>query len=163
MKQQGYVLVSLLLILFLLASVSLILNREGGMSVQLAADEKSISEATQVALAGMNHVLWRAEQADCEAYTDLAQTTFGNHSYVATISPTSGSPVHVLATATLSDGSSASVERFSQVIYQPPKTLETITTADGSGKDTRVSNYWLTQGNHGSAEILYSTGVYYGL
>ncbi len=161
-SQQGYVLISLTLMLFLIASVSLVLNREGSMHVTLSASENSVSEAQQVAIAGLNHLLWRANQQDCSGYTDIPLTSFSGHSYNATIAPDSGSPVHVTATSLLSNGSSVSVEREQQAIYQPVKPAVSITTADGDSKDTYVTDYWLSRGNQGSDDLIYSYGNFFG-
>ncbi|HBR97697.1 MAG TPA: hypothetical protein DD979_10020 [Gammaproteobacteria bacterium] len=140
-RERGYVLLSLMFILFLLASVSLLLNREGGMSVHLSGSGQSVAEAKALALAGINHAIWRANQQDCSGYTDVALTSFGPHQYQATVSPTSGSPVRVSAEALLSDGTRYVLSRDDQPIFQPdyPRHRQT-TEADGA-RDAYVTTH----------------------
>lgn len=132
--------VSTLFALFVVASISLKLNHDGAFDTRIAANRFSSSQAKLTAQAGMTHLLNNATQLNCNNYTDIPATNFGKGLYTASIQPLMGSPVSTRVTATLNDGSVATLEHKKQIIYQPAKPLFSITTADASNGDTYVSN-----------------------
>lgn len=138
--QNGYIIVSVMFALFVIASISLNLNHESAFDTRLASDRFSTSQAKLTAQAGMAHLLNKSTNLNCNNYSDIPSTNFGAGTYSASILPLSGSPVSTIVTATLEDGSFATLEHKSQTIYQPAKPLFSITTADGTDGDTHVSN-----------------------
>lgn len=138
--QNGYVMVSVLFALFIIATVSLNLNREGAFNIRLASDKLSTSQAKLTTRAGMTHLLNKSTNLNCNNYSDISSTNFGSGVYTASISPLTGSPVSTFVSATMDDGSYAELKNENQIIYQPAKPLSSITTADSSAGDTHVSN-----------------------
>ncbi len=129
------------------------------MNVRLAGDARAVSAARQVALAGMDHLLWRTSKQNCSGYTDLTSTSFANHSYSVTISPSSGSPVRVVATGVLADGSTTHLAREKQKIFQSAKPTSILTTADSQSKDTYVtSSSWFSAVNFGTWNFMRVSG-----
>lgn len=98
---------------FLLLPVSLLLAVIGALSYALVQDIGSASRpaareaerARQLAEAGIAHATWKLNQlTTCSGYTDIATTSLGSDQYQVTVSPSSGSPVTLTATATLASG-----------------------------------------------------------
>jgi hypothetical protein len=93
-----------MLALAVVGTIAYLLNRATALDVRLALAESRRLEARYVAEAGVEHALWRANQAGCSGYSDLPTTAFGNHTYAARVAPTSGPRVGITAVGTLDDG-----------------------------------------------------------
>ncbi len=144
-RQNGYVLISVIIVMLVLSGVSLVLNREGAMQVFLAGQQNAVSEAEMVAEAGLNHQIWQATRQGCSGYGNISTTAFGPHSYVAAISPASGSPVTVTSKSILDDGTVFNLRREEQTIYQLPQPdVELDIGISGIGNDTYANG---TSGN----------------
>lgn len=133
---------------FLLLPVSLLLAVIGALAFALVQDiggsarptARETERAHQVAEAGIAHALWKLNQiVTCSGYTDLPPTSLGGDTYQVTVSPRSGSPVTLTATATTGGGLAGSRVVLRRVA---PKTAGdtltyTVTTAD-TGGDTSL-------------------------
>ncbi len=139
-NQNGYVMITVLFALFVIATVSLNLNRDGAFDSRLASNRLEISSAQLTAQAGLNHLIDKSTKLNCNNYSDILNTSFGSGVYNATISPLAGSPVRTAVNATMEDGSFAEIKNDRQIIYQPAKPIMNISTKDGSSGDTFVSN-----------------------
>lgn len=119
---NGYILLPVVLLLAFTAAISYVLNREGGGEVRSAGNQRHIDASRYAAEAGLQHEAWLAQTKNCANYTNLASTPLAlaadGASYSATVSPTSGSPVLITATGTLTDGTSHTLARGAEV-YQP--------------------------------------------
>ena len=120
-SQAGVVLISVLLLLTVIAGLSLWIGQGGVLALRLMGDAQKEAVAKSVAQAGMSHLLWRAQRSGlCDGYQNLTDESFDGHSYSATISPTTGSPVRATVTATLADGETQyTFLRESQIMHSP--------------------------------------------
>jgi len=118
-SERGFVLLSVVLGITLIALVAFMLGNQTTVQVAVAAGELQRDELRYVAEAGFAHAQWQlAQNTTCTGYANLANTNFGNNSYSATMSPDSGSPISVSSIATLADGTSMSVGRDSVKVYE---------------------------------------------
>ncbi len=122
--KSGFILLPVVLTLTLVAAIAFLMNREGAMAVNELSSEKQSTQANLAATAGLNHMLWQANNADCTGYTNLNAVSLGTNSYSTTISPTSSSPVTITATGTDANGTSATIKRDRVKVYQPYKTAK---------------------------------------
>ena len=136
-RQNGLVILPLIVLLSVVAIGALWLNRQGAVAVDLVERQTNTLQAQYVAEAGLNHALWNISQADCSAYAD-ASNVFGAHSYTTTVSPADGSPVAISAKGTLANGASAfrSLENVS--VYSSTNTNTLLLQPGAPGKDTYV-------------------------
>ncbi len=102
--RSGFVLLSVMLALAVVGTIAYLLNRATALDVRLGISEGRRLEARYVAEAGVEHALWRVNQAGCSGYSDLPATVFGDHTYEARVAPTSGPRVGITAVGTLDDG-----------------------------------------------------------
>jgi hypothetical protein len=152
-RQRGSILLAVVLALGLVAAVAFLLNRDGSMGAELVAGSARADEARYVAEAGLAHATWQAQRANCIDYEDVPATDFGmKHSYAATVAPTSGSPVTIVATGTLADGTSHTTDRTGVVAYETPATL-VLQPGAADGKDTYL-NAWKADWNWGASKSL---------
>jgi hypothetical protein len=121
--QRGYILLPVVLALTLAATAAYLINRDSAMDARIAGGQKEADEARYVAEAGLNHLLWKLRQSG-GPYQNLPSTRFGAHSYSATVTPLTGSPVTIVATATMANGTTRTLRRDNiavtcTVILQP--------------------------------------------
>lgn len=146
-SQKGYLLITVVVTLFILAAIVLLINREGSVNVSMVGAQQQMSSVQNVTQAGMQHAIWLANNSNCSAYS-LPKTSFGEHSYTATYSPASGSPVSIVTNGILASGLSHVSQRDSVPIYQPKK--EVILQPDpATGKDTHIYQ-WKSTWNYGT-------------
>jgi len=149
-QQQGYVLITVVVTLFILAAITLLLNRESSLGVNLASSEVQAQQARYVAEAGMRHAIWQTQNSNCVGYPDPLTANFGMHSYTASVMPTSGSPVSIASTGTLSNGVFRSLQRNNITFFQTPINL--ILQPGPEGKDSFIEGEAgktnLNNGNH---------------
>ena len=121
---KGFLLLPVALAVTLLALIALMIANESGVELNISRGEAETAEARLLADAGLNHMLWQLSQnTTCNGYGNLATTPFNQHSYAATVTPVSGSPVTISATGTLSNGVERIVQRKDIRLYQPSKTI----------------------------------------
>lgn len=136
--QRGFVLLAVATTLALIATIAFLLNRENAMHVRVGAAFAQKDRAHYVAVAGLQHQLWRLNQADCTGYTNLPPTPFGGNTYTATVTPTENSPVTITAVGVLASGARQIHQRADVAVFAAPVT---ITAQPGSpGKDTYLSD-----------------------
>lgn len=123
-RARGFILLPVVLALTLVAAVAFLLNRAGGMNMRMAAGGLQADSARYAAEAGLAQLAFQTQGRNCSGYTDLAATTFGAGSFSATVNPTAGSPVTLVSTSTLADGSTSTLSRTNVTMRQTtPYTL----------------------------------------
>ncbi len=85
-SQRGYLLISVVVMLFLVASIAMLLNYDSAISANTSSSELEASRADYVAEAAVQHALWRADNNACMGNVTIPTTTLGQDSYAATIS-----------------------------------------------------------------------------
>jgi Tfp pilus assembly protein PilX len=134
---------------FLLLPVSLLLAVIGALSYALVQDIGSASRpaareaerARQLAEAGIAHATWKLNQlTTCSNYSSLPATSLGSDQYQVTVSPSSGSPVTLTATATLASGLAGSSATLRRQVYKTSgNTLTYTVKTDTAGSDTTLN------------------------
>lgn len=158
-SQNGFILLPVVLAITLVAAVAFLMNREGAMAVNELGGEVQATQASFAAKAGVNHMLWQANNANCTGYTNLAATAFGTNSYSATITPTSNSPVSVKATGTDAGGATHTINRDRVTIYQPYKTV-TLQLGTDPGKDAAIASAYSTANFGGDENAVLKTWLF---
>ncbi len=86
-KQQGYILLPVVLIITLVAIVAFMMNMESTLETGATSGERQTDQARYVAEAGLNHAGWQVAQTGCGPYTDITSEVLGDNSYSASITP----------------------------------------------------------------------------
>ncbi len=153
--QQGFLLITVVLILGVLAAMALMLSGSTSLDNALVAKHAESATLDYLAESGMAHSQWQLTQNDsCLGYTDLPNTVFGEHSYSGTVSPTAGSPVSVTAVGTLADGSVRRLTYDEVMTFQP----RNLTTLNVTG-DTYLYK-WKSDWNYGASSELWVSNVW---
>ena len=84
-KQRGYLLVTVIITLFLVASIAVLFAHDSASSANTSNRELETARAEYVAQAGMQHALWRAQNNACMGDVTIPDTALGADSYSATI------------------------------------------------------------------------------
>ena len=113
----GFILLPVVLALTLVAAVAFLLNRSGGMNMNLAARGFETDSARYVAEAGLAQIIAQTQARDCSGYTDSGTTAFGPNSFTATVNPKSGSPVTLTAMGTTARGAVATRTRTNVIVH----------------------------------------------
>ena len=89
-NQRGFIAISVAVLMIGIAIVALLVVENAGRNnVQQSVDEQRETLAFTLQ-AGLEHARWQLDQnTSCTGYADLAATAFGEHSYAATVAPTS--------------------------------------------------------------------------
>ena len=85
-RHYVYLLVTVVVALFLLASVAMLLARDSAINANTASKELESARADYVAQAAMQHALWRSGNNACMGDATVSETSLGSDSYTATIS-----------------------------------------------------------------------------
>lgn len=125
-----------MLTLAVVGTIAYLLNRATALDVRLGIGVGRRLEARYVAEAGVEHALWRVNQAGCSGYSDLATTVFGNHTYAARIAPTSGPQVGITAIGTLDDGTKQTYRRAGLAVVR----RVSVTLQPGASTDDATVN-----------------------
>ena len=145
----GYILFPVVLALGLLGTVAFLLNQEATLDAAVAAGSFQADRGLYVAEAGLTHQRWLLDQSNCAGYTNLSSEPFGSHTYSTTVTPTSGSPVAITATAALSDGTVGAYARSDVPVYGDPG----VAVLQPAGRDSWIRSSNPTQ-NRGSDQDL---------
>ena len=137
---RGFVLLSAALALAIVAALAYLMSYEAGVEVDSVAAERAAGEARLVAEAGLAHAVWTANNSACTGYA-LSSTSFGDHAYSATFTPTSGSPISVAGTGILDSGVTRTLTGEEVAVYGVPLST-TLQPDPAGGKDA-----WITSGN----------------
>jgi Tfp pilus assembly protein PilX len=85
--QRGFVLLTVVMALVLVATVALLINRQGALGASMTAGIAEGDEARYVAEAGLQHAIWHVQNSNCGGFTNIPPTPFGLHTYSATVTP----------------------------------------------------------------------------
>lgn len=137
-NMAGFTLLPVILAMSLIAAIAFLLNRDNGMNAGMAASQSDADRARYAAEAGLQAINAIVQGKNCNGNAaSSVNAAFGADSYTATVTPVSGTPVTLTATATTAGGASASLTRANVVAHQTPITL---TLQPGvSGSDTYIS------------------------
>ena len=103
-SQHGYILLPVVLVLALMAANAFVMNRESAVDARLTSDRHGIDLASCAAEAGLQHAMWQAQNSGCTGYTGLTNVSFAGGTYDVAVAPTQASPITVVATEPLPDG-----------------------------------------------------------
>jgi Tfp pilus assembly protein PilX len=84
-RQRGYLLVMVIIMLFLVASIAMLLNHDSAISANLSTGELQATRADYVAQAAMQHALWSSANNACMGDVTIPDTALGAATYSATI------------------------------------------------------------------------------
>jgi len=90
-KQTGYILLPVIVVITLVAAIALLMNTESALESNTAGSELEARQAQYVAEAGMSHALWLARQQGCGPYSDLIGQPLGNDKYTTRLTTDLGS------------------------------------------------------------------------
>ena len=95
--QRGFLLITVVVALFLLATVALLLTHDSSISANTASTELDTARAEYVAQAGMQNALWRAQNNACMGEITIPDTALGADTYSAEVRGASGGTAYTLA------------------------------------------------------------------
>ncbi len=151
--QQGFLLITVVLVLAVLAAMALMLTSGASLDNALVAKHTERANLGYAAEAGLKHAQWQlAQHGHCGGYKNLPVTSFGTGNYSATVTPKGDSPVAITATGALANGTTRSLTRDAVKVYylETPQTL--ILQPGSEGKDGFIEGEsgktTLNNGNH---------------
>ena len=159
-REGGFLLVTVVVILTVLAAMALLVSNTTSMDVALVdkhADRAALDYLTE---AGLAHAEWQlAQNTSCSGYIDVPVTNFASGSYSVAVAPTTDSPVTLTAVGALPDGTQRTLARGVKA-YQAPVTTtlqpgaeaEDTYIWDGAHKDTNFGTTAYMELNNQSAE-----------
>jgi hypothetical protein len=151
-RRAGFALLPVVLALSLLAATAYLMTRESAMGGALLTSTQRQDRARYLAEAALRHADWQVQAANCSSYSDIPTTNLGNATYSASVTPTSGSPITVTATGTLADGTSYTLTRAAERVYETPTSLVLQLSSD-PGKDAILDSFYANR-NFGGASYL---------
>jgi hypothetical protein len=89
-RQQGFMLMTIIVMLFLFAAIAVLLNYDSATGANAASDELQSVQAEYVAQAALRNAQWLASQQSCTGGVTLTDVAFGNHKYSAAVTMASG-------------------------------------------------------------------------
>jgi hypothetical protein len=150
-RARGFILLTVVLALTLVAAVAFLLNRTGGMNMSMAARGLEADRARYVAEAGLAQINYQTQNRNCTGYTDRTTTAFGTDSFTATVTPKAGSPVTFAAIGATTGGAAATLTRSSVATYAALSSA-TLQSADSTGIDTTLDSSNVTY-NYGAKRV----------
>jgi len=84
-RQRGYLFVTVVITLFLFASIAVLLSQDSAISANTSNRELEAARAEYVARAGLQHALWRAQNNVCMGDVTIPDTALGADTYSASI------------------------------------------------------------------------------
>ena len=161
-QQSGIVLIPVVLTLTLVAILAFLINQEVTISVNMQAGETQSMQVRYAAEAGLQHALWKVQQANCNGYNNLSETLLNSFLYTAAINPNNGSPVSISSMGSHTNGASYTIQRDQVKVYQTSlSTTDFIPTSvqlddayirDGANKDKSFGAETILKINNASAE-----------
>lgn len=139
-KQRGFLLITVVLVLAVLAAMALMLSSSASLDNALVAKHAERANLGYAAEAGLAHAQWQlAQNTSCAGYTNLPDTAFDDYSYTASVNPSAGSPVSISAVGTLvANGATRTVTRSKVKAWQTPAAV-ILQPAAAEGKDALVT------------------------
>jgi len=159
-NQHGFILLPVILTLTILAAIAYQLNREGAINTGNVNREHKQDTALYIAQAGYNHAIWKINRQNCLGYTDIPDTTFAGHNYLASYTDTTGttltagSPANIKVVGTSANGNSYTINRHREKIYQFPIQQIVFQPDSSSGIDTYLYE-WKKTWNYGQSTTLW--------
>ena len=95
--QQGFMLLTVVLALALLAAVAFLVSREGAVGAARAGAEAQADAARYLAEAGLRHALWQSDNNACRGGFTIPATNFGAGMYSATVNSAAATNAYSLA------------------------------------------------------------------
>lgn len=136
-RQRGYLLVTVVATMFLLATIAMILSLDSAISANTTTGELEAAQADHVAQAAMRNAVWKANQSACSDYA-MPATSLGTHSYSAMFNPTFGSPTSIVANAMHASGTQRSLTRSVVAVYDFSMPTVGTLLPGAEGKDTFI-------------------------
>ncbi len=96
-RQRGYLLVTVIVMLFLIASIAMLLNYDSAISANTASGELEASRVEFVTEAAMQHALWRSANNACMGDVTIPTMTLGPDTYTVTVTGASPGTSYVLS------------------------------------------------------------------
>lgn len=150
--QQGFLLITVVVILAVLAALSLMLSTSTSLDNALVAKTSEGADLDYVVESGMAHAKFQLSQnTSCINYADLSSTNFGDNSYSAAISAPSGTPVSITVTGVAASGATRELTHNEIKVYGVDAPHETIQPGATAGKDAYLW-YPGTTDNYGSVK-----------
>jgi Tfp pilus assembly protein PilX len=162
-RPAGFLLLPVTLMLAVIGALSFVLVQDIGTASRPAAREAE--RARLLAEAGIAQATWQLNQLTaCSGYGNLPATTLGSDQYQVTVSPTSGSPVTLTATATLGSGLNGSRATLQRQVHKTAGSQLTYTlTTDTAGSDTYLDANNPAKNYGGSDKLVLQQGAAYPL
>lgn len=154
MRQRGFILLSIILTMSLLAMIGLWLNHENGLRISRSAGLADQDRARYAAEAGLRSLNAKVQDRDCALTTTSASNSdFAGASYTATVTyvGAGGSPVTMESTGTYKD-TTVTLTRPGTFAYPKDTHNHTLQPNAAAGMDTYLSTGSST--NYGSAEVM---------
>ena len=137
--QRGFLLVTVVLILGVLAAMALLLSMHASLDSALSTKHVESTTLDYLAESGVQHAKWHlAQNTGCSVYTDLPDTPFAGGTYGASINPKSGSPVTIAATAGLADGTTRTLTLDGIKVYDRAAPSVAVLVPGAEGKDAWI-------------------------
>lgn len=95
-RQRGYLLVTVIITLFLVASIAVLLAHDSANSANTSNKELETARVDYVAAAGLQHALWRAQNNACMGDVTIPDTSLGADTYSATLTGTAAGTLFAL-------------------------------------------------------------------
>lgn len=155
---SGYVLIPILVAVTLVAVTALLLSRETAITADSVSSRIDQDQLRLSLEAGVNHMEWSLQNANCTGYAAMPTTAFSGNNYSATVNTTAGSPVDASVTATLASGDSRSQTFKNLVVYAP--TANAVLQPSSAGKDNYVdaNNSSLNYGKSSGLDVNQASG-----
>ena len=96
-RQRGYLLVMVIIMLFLVASIAMLLNQGSAISASMSTSELETTRLDYVTRAATQHALWAAGNNACMGDVTIPDTTLGADSYSATVTGAAAGTLYQLA------------------------------------------------------------------
>ncbi len=147
-RTQGFALLPVILAVLTIAAAAVLISGESVMESRLRADEFNREAAQLVARGAAAHALWDYDTLGCTGYAGISGGSLGTKTYDVSVTPTTGSPVTLTATATDAAGSSVTITSTRQVFDTTVSPL--VLQPGAAGKDAFVQedrSNW----NHGAS------------
>ena len=84
-QQSGYILLTVIVTISLVAAIALMMNYESAIETSTTGSEFETQQARYVTEAGLNHALWQTAQQGCGTYSNLSNVSFGNDQYSSSL------------------------------------------------------------------------------
>ena len=154
MRQRGFILLSIILTMSLLAMIALWLNHENGLRITRFAAQANSDRARYAAEAGLRALNAKVQVRDCASTTtSVDNPDFGGASYSATVTyvATGGSPVTLQSTGTY-QGTSVTLTRPGTYAYPEDTHEHTLQPDATAGIDTYLTSN--SASNFGTSDLM---------